>query len=139
MNHCGKRFASESSVKNHQKQLSSTCWKSYSILLQVEAALSLSAGTSEDVQLLPSTPLLMPSSPSSSVMEVNMMDTIDTMAAMDSMSAAEMNDQSDLDDQYPNQDTIPSIYTELFPGASDIFGKGETFIDLFDGNEYAES
>jgi len=72
-------------------------------------------------------------------MEVNMMDTIDTMAAMDSMSAAEMNDQSDLDDQYPNQDTIPSIYTELFPGASDIFGKGETFIDLFDGNEYAES
>jgi len=68
-----------------------------------------------------------------------MMDMTDMMAEMDSMSVMEMNNQSDSNDQYPDQDMIPSIYTKLFPGASNIFGKGETFMDLFDGDKYAES
>jgi hypothetical protein len=148
-NRCGKSFASEPSVQNHQNQRTSNCWKNYSILLQAEHALSLNADTSGNVQFLPSTPPPMPHSPSGSLMEVNMMDTTDTtdttdtidttdtMAAMDPMDAMETDGANDpSDDQYPEQDaSIP--YTELFPGASEIFGKGKTFMDLFDDDEYA--
>jgi hypothetical protein len=130
-NRCGKRFASESSVQNHQNQRTSNCWKNYNILLQAEHALLSSASESEDVQLLPSLPI--PLSPPGSVMEVNMMDTADAMGSTD---AVEMNGA---DEQYLDHDTIPLYHTELFPGSSESFGKGKTYVDLFDDDEYAEN
>ena len=30
------------------------------------------------------------------------------------------------------------FYTEHFPGASDVFRQGDTYMDLFDQDEYAE-
>ena len=45
------------------------------------------------------------------------------------------------DDELPKQlkaaATSP-LYTEFFPGASEVFGQGETFMDLFDKDEHAE-
>jgi len=65
-----------------------------------------------------------------------MMDTTDTMVAMDSMDVVEMNDPNDQPDD--EQDApLPLHYTQLFPGASEIFGKGKTYMDLFDDDEYA--
>jgi hypothetical protein len=132
-NHCGKRFVSEPLVQNHQNQRTSNCWKNYNILLQAEHALLSSASESKDVQLLPSTPLPLPLSPSGSVMEVNMMDTVDAMGSMD---VVEMNG---VDEQYLDHDTIPLYYTKFFPGSSESFGKGKTYMDLFDDDEYAEN
>jgi hypothetical protein len=130
-NRCGKRFASEPSVQNHQNQRTSNCWKNYNILLQAEHALSSSVPESEDVQLLPSPP--MPLSPSGSVVEVNMMDTVDAMGSTDVV------EMYGADEQYLDHDTIPLYYTELFPGSSESFGKGKTYMDLFDDDEYAEN
>ena len=86
-------------------------------------------------------------------MEVNM-DTTDAMDAMevnmDTIDAMEVNvdttdaiDAIDMDGangppngQYPEQAaTIP--HTQVFPGASEIFGNGKTYMDLFDDDEYA--
>jgi hypothetical protein len=91
--------------------------------------LSSSVPESEDVQLLPSLP--MPLSPSGSVVEVNMMDTVD---AMGSTNVVEM---YGADEQYLDHDTIPPYYTKLFPGSSESFGIGKTYMDLFDDDEYA--
>ena len=83
-----------------------------------------STATSEDVQLLPSTPPLIPQALSLTI-PMDMMDMMDMMDIVDAMDAVD-----------PKQDTT---YAELFPGASESFGKGETFIDLFNGDEYAEN
>jgi len=59
--------------------------------------------------------------------------------AMDPMYVIEMDGANDpSNDQYPEQNaTIP--HTELFPGASEIYGKGKTYMDLFDDDEYVEN
>ena len=126
-NCCGKSFASNPSVQNHQNQLTSNCWKNYSILLQAEPASSSNPDTNGNVHLLPSMP--MPLSPSASAM----------VDAMDPMYVIEMDGANDpSNDQYPEQNaTIP--HTELFPGASEIYGKGKTYMDLFDDDEYVEN
>lgn len=31
----------------------------------------------------------------------------------------------------------PQYYTEVYPGAAQTYGKGPTFMDIFDGDEYA--
>ena len=68
-----------------------------------------------------------------SLSEVDVMDAID---AMDMMDVNKANYQSD--DQYPKQDaTLPPTHTELFPGASDTFGQGQTYMDLFDEDDHA--
>ena len=123
-NRCGKSFASKPSEQNHQNQCTSNCWKNYSILLQVEPASSSNPDTSGNVHLLPSMP--MPLSPSRSVM-------MDVMDPMDVIKMDGANDPSNAN-QYPEQDTT-ILHTELFPGASEIYGKGKTYMDLFD--EYA--
>lgn len=42
-------------------------------------------------------------------------------------------------DPLPDEDpTLPPFFTEFFPGASSVFGQGETFMDIFDRDEHAE-
>jgi hypothetical protein len=69
-------------------------------------------------------------------------DTADTTDTTDTTDATDMMDAMDMDmndDQYPEQHaTLPPIYTELYPGASDTFGQGETYMKLFDEDEHAE-
>jgi hypothetical protein len=125
-NRCGKAFATQASVLNHQNQRSSNCWKNYSLLVDVQLeASSSSAEARENAQLSmrspqPPTPLPMPPSPPMSMMEANAME-IDNVG-----------------DQLPEQEaTLPSFHTDFFPGASKVFGEGETYMDLFDEDEYA--
>ena len=33
---------------------------------------------------------------------------------------------------------LPSFYTESFLGSSEVFGYGETYVDLFNKDEYAD-
>ena len=43
-----------------------------------------------------------------------------------------------INDQLPKQEAaLPSFYTDFFPGASKVFGEGETYMDLFDQDKYA--
>src|SRR6266542_895785 len=144
-NRCGKSLASKPSEQNHQNQRTSNCWKNYSILLQDELALSSNPDTSRNVHFLPSTPT--PLSPSGSVMmdamaptdAMDAMDAMDPTAALDAMDAMDpmhgANDPFNAN-QYPEQDAT-ILHTELFPGASEIYGKGKTYMDLFDDDEYA--
>lgn len=128
-NRCGKSFASNPSVQNHQSQRTSNCWKNYSILLQAESATSSNPDTNRNVHFLPSMPT--PLSPSASAM-----DAIDPMDAMDPMDVIEMDGANDPSNAEQNA-MIP--HTELFPGESEIYGKGKTYMDLFDDDEYAEN
>jgi hypothetical protein len=41
-------------------------------------------------------------------------------------------------DDVDNQVSEPQFYTEYFPGGSEVFGQGDTYMDLFDQDEYAE-
>jgi len=67
-----------------------------------------------------------PLSPSRSVMEVNMMDAVDPMDVIEMDGA-----------NNPSSEDATIRHTKLFPGASEIFGKGKTYMDLFDDDEYA--
>ena len=74
------------------------------------------------------------------VMEVNM-DTIDVMEVnvdtTDAIDAIDMDGANGPPNgQYPEQAaTIP--HTQVFSGASEIFGNSKTYMDLFDDDEYA--
>ena len=45
----------------------------------------------------------------------------------------------DIDDNYrqPQEAALP-FFTEFFNGSSKVFGKGETYMDLYDEDEYAD-
>lgn len=46
----------------------------------------------------------------------------------------------DIDDRLSEREaTLPPIYTEFFPGASEAFGKAKTYMDLFDEAEDANA
>ena len=84
-------------------------------------------------------------------MEVNMTDMMDTMDTMDTVDTMDMVDTMDTVDTVDPMDAIEIdgandpeqdatiLHTELFPGASEIFGQGKTYMDLFDDDKYAEN
>lgn len=37
-----------------------------------------------------------------------------------------------------DEDETPENYTEMYPGAARVYGKGETLMDIFDRDEFAE-
>src|ERR1700678_4017385 len=132
-NCCGKRFASEASVWNHQKQLSSNCWKTYSLLLDLQQP-SVETNVNVNVQSSTSPPSL-PSSPSESTsppLDADM-ESPPPMPSLLSEVDMEIN-------QPPQQEAVlPSFHTETFLGSSKVFGNGETYTDLFDKDEYADA
>jgi hypothetical protein len=54
------------------------------------------------------------------------------MGAVDPMDVIKMDGANN-----PSNEDATIRHTELFPGASEIFGKGKTYMDLFDDDEYA--
>jgi hypothetical protein len=44
----------------------------------------------------------------------------------------------DVDNQVSAPVVTSRFYTEYFPGASEVFGQGDTYMDLFDQDQYAE-
>jgi hypothetical protein len=120
---CGKGFASQASVQNHQKQLTSNCWKNYSILLEFRQT---SIETSE-VQVPTSPPQSSPLPTPSSPPEVNM-ECLPTSLP----SEADM----ETDNLLHQQEDIHH-HTEYFLGASEVFGKGDTYMDLFNEDDHA--
>jgi hypothetical protein len=75
----------------------------------------------------PSTPSLIPSSPS----DVDMAPLRIPEAGMET---------DGIDDRLSEQEAVlPSNYSEFFPGASEVFGKEKTYMDLFDEDEYANA
>jgi hypothetical protein len=44
----------------------------------------------------------------------------------------------DADNQASEPVVTSQFYTEYFPGVSEVFGQGDTYMDLFDEDEYAE-
>jgi hypothetical protein len=121
---CGKRFANEASVHNHQRQSSSNCWKAYSLLLQ-----QLSVET--NVQSSSTSTYTPPP------FEVDM----DPPPLMPSFSPEVDMETGDINDQPPRQGAalpaLPSFHTEFFQGASKVFGSGETYMDLFSKDKHA--
>ena len=139
-NRCGKRFASEASVRNHQKQLSSKCWTTYSLLLDLQQP---SVETNLNVGVQPSSSPSLPSSdysPSESTpppLEADMESPPPTPSLLPEV---DMEIVDNIDDQPPQQQAVlPSFHTESFLESSKIFGNGETYLDLFDEDEYADA
>jgi hypothetical protein len=120
---CGKKFAKESLVENHKNQCSSKCWTNYRALLEAEEQ----ARTDAQPSTSHSTPLPSPSTPPS--LEVDM-----EFPPLIPSSPPKVNMELDDIDV-----ALPEFYTEFFPGASERFGPGDTFLDLFDKDEYAET
>jgi hypothetical protein len=132
-NRCGKRFASQASVRNHQKQLSSKCWKTYSLLL-----LDLQQQSHIETKGDPSSSLSLPSSPSESTpppLDVDM----DSPPPTPSSLPMEIVNDIDQPPQLEQEAVLPSFHTELFLGSSKVFGNGETYLDLFNEDEYADA
>jgi hypothetical protein len=130
---CGKRFSSEASVLNHQRQLSSNCWKNYSLLLDLqqphaEADLNLSKQ--------PLSPSLSSSSPPP--LEANMDSTPPTPLLLPEVDM-EVIDDNDQPPQPEQEAGLPSFNTEFFYGSSKVFGSGETYMDIFDEDQYADA
>lgn len=134
-NRCGKRFASHASVLNHQKQLSSKCWKTYSLLLDLQQQPNGDSETNTNDNEQPSSPALSPSPPTSPSESTSTLPCPPLEVDMDSpplkpSSTPEVD--MEIDDQ-----PLPSFHAEFFQGSSEVYGKGETYLDLFDKDEYA--
>lgn len=119
-NRCGKGFKSQSSVINHQSQPSSNCIKHYHAAMQKQPDLM-----SIPISIPPPTfsPFSSPSPSGSPLPEnVEMMDITD-----------------DLGETSTEDSTPPQFYTDFYPGAAQILsGKGQTFLDNFDEDQYAD-
>ena len=131
--HCGKRFANETSVWNHQKQLSSKYWKTYSLLLDLQQP---SIKTNLNVNVQPSTlPPSLPSLPFKSnppLLNADMESPPLTPSLLPEVDM-EIN-------QPPQQEAIlPSFHTESFLGSSKVFGNRETYRDVFNKNKYVDA
>jgi hypothetical protein len=129
-NRCGKQFKSQSSLLNHQSQPLSKCLELYNIMLQAQEPLTsqpesqaqgFSAASS--FALSPSPPV--PSPPLSPIWpaDTEMMDVA--------------NDQSSTEGDTASAPSSP-FYSVPFPGASQTFGKAETFMGIFDKDDYAD-
>jgi len=121
--HCGKGFATAASIQNHQNQPSSTCWKNYCLLLESQ---QIPADVDVQNSMLSPTPSSHLPSPSSSPQ-------IFCPPIPSSPSIANM--EVDIDNDQPA--ATLQTYTEFFHGASEHFGQGETFMDLFHEDEYS--
>jgi len=51
----------------------------------------------------------------------------------------EIVDNIDQPPQPQQEAVLPSFHTEFFLGSSKVFGNGETFLDLFNEDEYADA
>ena len=59
---------------------------------------------------------------------------------MPSLPDIDMENVDNIDDQLPQQEAVlPPFHTESFLKSSKIFGNGETYLDLFDEDEYADA
>ena len=117
-NRCGKRFSSQASVLNHQAQLSSRCWKIYSLLLDQQQP-----NNKDCVQPSPS---VSPPPPLEAEIGSNSPPLTPPLGA---------DFDIDIDDNH--QVPLP-FFTDFFHGSSNIFGKGETYMDLYNEDAYAD-
>jgi hypothetical protein len=141
-NRCGKRFASEASVQNHQGQITSKCWKTYNLLLDLQGQPNIETNLNPNGNTQPSTssPSL-PSSPSESgppPLDVDMDSPPLTPSAFPDVDG-EIVDNTNQPPQPEQEVVLPSFHTDFFQGSSKVFGNGETCLDLFDEDEYAEA
>lgn len=134
-NRCGKKFASGASVQNHQNQLSSKCWKTYSLLLNLQRQPSVEINLNEPPPSLPS----FPSNPSTPPPGPHDLEADSNMESPPPTPSFLVPEVDDIDDQLPHLEAAPSFHTELFLGSSEIFGDGETYLDIFDEDEYADA
>jgi len=134
-NRCGKRFANKGLVLNHQKQLSSACWKTYSRLLELQQHIDAPSPTSPPSPPLPSissqsTPSLLEADSDMDFSQLTHFSPMDADMVIDNIN----------DQQPPKQEVTLSLYhTEFFLGASKVFGKGETYLDLFNKDKYEDA
>jgi hypothetical protein len=133
-NRCGKRFASQASVQKHQNQLSSNCWKTYSLLLDLQQQPQAHAETSQPSPSLPPSP----SESTSPPLEVDMDSPPPTPSSLPEVDMEVVNDINEL--PQPEQEAaLPPFHTEFFLGSSKVFGNGDTYLDLFNEDEYADA
>jgi hypothetical protein len=141
---CGKRFASQASVLNHQKQISSKCWKTYSLLLELQQQQpegETNSAVNEQPMATPPSPRSQCGSPLESTppqLEVDQ----DSSPLMPSETLLEVDMEIDDDNnqqaQPQGEAPPPSFHTEYFLGSAEVFGSGETYLDLFDEDENAD-
>lgn len=134
-NRCGKRFANKASVLNHQKQLSSACWKTYSRLLELQQPIDALSHTSPTSAPSPSissqfAPSLLEADSDMDFPEPTHFSPMDADMVIDNVG----------DRQSPKQEaTLPLYHTEFFLGASKVFGKGETYLDHFNKDKHEDA
>ena len=136
---CGKGFASQTSVLNHQNQPTSNCLKQYNAMQQAKQAQASTLAPSVPIPSIPTpsiplsppslSPPPAPSTPGSPMLLAN--------------ADAEMMEVDIMDDQDQTSETMPKLsefYTEVYPNAGQTLSeKGQTFLNIFDEDEYAEA
>jgi hypothetical protein len=142
-NRCGKRFTSEGSVQKHQSQISSNCWKNYTLLLDLQQQeTNLNPTQNVDTQPSATSPSL-PSSPSQSTPPPLEVDMDSPPPSPSSLPEVDMEIDDNINQPPPSQPeqeaALPSFHTEFFLGSSKVFGNGQTCLDLFDEDEYADA
>lgn len=117
---CGKKFKNNSSVLNHMNQPISSCRTYYEELIQMNN--TLSSPPSDPPQ---PTPSHVPQDFSSSPSTDHYMDT----------DVLNLTTQEDLPPRSPTP--IFPFFKETHPTASTVYGRGQTFMDIFNKDEHS--
>lgn len=119
-NQCRKKFTCQGSVLNHQNQKSSTCWKTYSVLVDNETSSEAERLASPTPLTRQQTSLSPPMSPSLSMpLSLSMLLSL-SMPPSSSMSTNVI-EVDNVDNQVSKPVVSSQFYTKYFSGASKGF------------------
>jgi len=132
---CGKDFLDESRVVNHMNQPISSCLLFYEEVIRMNDALAASKTRDTPPSPQPS-PSLQDWAPYSGSDSIHDQDQDQDLLSVDPLSEHMDVDQgNDERDQRPNSPRPP--FRVNYPRASQTYGKGASFMDLFDQDSHA--
>lgn len=131
-NRCGKGFKSQASLLNHQSQPLSKCLELYNAFLQAHGSSTFPSQAQDPLEAASSATSIQPPSPIRAISPVLPSPPVASLQLPDvEMIGIESGTDG-------GTSALPSHYSFSFPGASQSFGKGETFLDVFNKDQYAD-
>ena len=122
---CSKKFKNDAQVLRHMAQKKSTC-NNYALhLVRISRTVNLHLKENHQCALSPSQDF------TDLYLDVAMGDNLSNFSHP---PTPQSNQQNEISHPYSETSTAP---TEVFPGASKIYGKDKSFMDVFDADQHA--
>jgi hypothetical protein len=133
---CGKKFHDTARVLNHMNQPISSCRTYYEELLQLAETAGRHPGSPEGVQSF--TTGICPEDQPRKMDEMDQSATSRGSSPIFDKSRSPTPMATDEDPNTASYHSNSPFFSEFYPGASEIFGSGPTFMDNFDNDQFSK-